>query len=61
MEGDDGHGAHTGPDHAEGGLSTCEARVQEAQAGHHDQHHSGGHDDVCLVTGLEPFVQILLS
>lgn len=58
LKGDDGHGAHTGPDHAEGRLATGQTRVEKSQTGHHDQHHGRGHDDVGLVAGLEPFVQV---
>ena len=56
LEGDDGEGAHAGPDHAKGGLSPRQARVEETEAGNHDEDHGRGHDDVGLVAGLEPLV-----
>ena len=59
LESDDGQRSHTGSDHAQGGLSTGETRVEETQARNHDHDHGGGHNDVGLVTRLEPFVQVL--
>ena len=56
LEGDDGKGGHTGPDHAEGGLSTGETGVEETEAGDHTHDHGGGDDDIGLITGLIPFV-----
>lgn len=61
LKGDDGHGGHTGPDHTEGGLATGEARVEEAQAGDHDHDHGRSSNEIGLVTGLEPFVEVFGS
>ncbi len=58
LEGDDGHGEHAGPDHAQGRLSAGETGVEKAQTGHHDQDHGRGDDDVGLVAGLVPLVEI---
>jgi hypothetical protein len=40
LEDYDGEGAHTSPDHGERRLSSCETRVQEAQARNHEQDHA---------------------
>ena len=58
LEGDDGKGTHARPDHAEGGLPPCQTGVEETEAGNHDEDHGRGHDDVGLVAGLEPLVEI---
>ena len=61
LEGDDGHGGHTGPDHGESRLSTRQPGVEKAQAGDHDHDHGGGGQDIGLVAGLEPFVEVFGS
>lgn len=59
LEGDDGAGEHAGPDQREGRFPARETRVEEAETRYHDQHHGRGHDDVGLITRLEPLVQVL--
>lgn len=61
LKSDNGHRGHTGPDHAERGLSTSETGVEEAQAGDHDHDHGRGSNDIGLVTRLEPFVEVFRS
>lgn len=56
LEGDDGEGAHADKDHAQGGLPSCQARVQKAQARDHDHHHGRCHDDERLIPGGEPLI-----
>ena len=58
LEGDDGEGTHARPDHAEGRLPPRQTRVEETEAGNHDEDHGRGHDDVGLVAGLEPLVEV---
>lgn len=59
LKGNDGKGCHTGPNQAEGRLSSSQAGVEEAEAGDHDDDHGRGHDDVGLIAGLIPLIQIL--
>ena len=56
---DDGERAHAGPDKGQGRFSSCQTGIEEAQTRHHDQHHGRGDDDVGLVAGLVPLIQIL--
>lgn len=49
LESQDGEGSHARPDHAEGGFSTSQTGVEEAQTGDHDHDHGRGHDDVGLI------------
>lgn len=55
---DNGEGSHASPDHTESGFSTGQSRVEEAQSWYHDHHHGRGHDDVGLISGGVPLVQI---
>jgi hypothetical protein len=59
LESHDTHGTHASPDHAKGRLAASETGVEETETGYHKHDHSGGDDDVGLVTGLVPFVQVL--
>ena len=59
LEGNDGEGSHTRPDHTQGRFPACETRVEKAEAGYHEQHHGRGHNDVGLISRLEPLIQIL--
>lgn len=54
----DGAGAHTGPDHREGGLAACETGVEEAETGDHEHDHGGGDEDIGLVARLVPLVEV---
>lgn len=58
LKGDDAERAHARDDHTQGGFSSSETRVQEAQAWHHDHHHGRGHNDVRRVAGREPLIQV---
>lgn len=58
LEGDDAERAHARDDHTQRGFSSSKARVQEAQAWHHDHHHGRGHDDVGRVSRRIPLIQI---
>ena len=55
---DDGEGAHAHPDHTQRGFSSCEARIEKTKTRRHEKHHGGGDDDVRLVAGLEPLIQV---
>ena len=59
LEGDDGSREHTRPDKRQSGLSARKTRVEESQTGNHNQDHSGGHENVGLITGRVPLVQVL--
>lgn len=59
MERDDRERCHTCPNQGQCRLSASETGVEETETWHHDQDHGRSHDDVCLVTGLEPLVQVL--
>ena len=58
LEGDDGEGAHARPDHTQRRLSPCEPRIEESETGNHDEDHGRGDDDVGLVAGGEPLVEV---
>lgn len=58
LESDDGEGSHASPDHAQRRLSSCKTRVEEAETWYHDKHHCRGDNDVCLISCLEPLVQV---
>lgn len=58
LEGNNRERGHTGPDHTQSGLSTSKTGVKETETGDHHHNHRGGHDDIGLVTRLEPFVQV---
>ncbi|KAL9097965.1 MAG: hypothetical protein Q9163_006278, partial [Psora crenata] len=59
LEGDDGVAGHADPYHRQGGFPTGEAGVEEAQSRDHDEDHGGRHDDVGLIPGGIPLVEIL--
>jgi hypothetical protein len=52
LEGDDGGRHHGQPDEHEGRLAAGETRVEEADAGNHEQHEGRGGDDPCEVARL---------
>jgi len=60
FEADDGHGQHRQIDEREGRLAACETRVEEADAGNHQQHEGRrGHDPgevaaLCTVVSHRP-------
>lgn len=58
LEDDDGKGHHDDPEHGEGGLSAGETGVEEGDAGNHHHDQAGGEEDVGLVTGGVPLVQV---
>lgn len=58
LEGDDGTGEHAHPDHRQSRLSARKTRIQETQTRYHDQHHGRCYNDVRLISGLEPLVQV---
>lgn len=59
LKSDDGETGHACPYHAERRLSSGETGVQKAQAGYHDHHHSRCYDDVGLVSGGIPLIEVL--
>lgn len=59
LESDDGCGEHADPDKGERRLSASKTRVEERQARYHDHDHGRGHENVGLVTRVEPLVQVL--
>lgn len=59
LESDDGCGEHADPDEGERGLSARKTRVEERETRHHDHDHGRGHENVGLVTWVEPLVQVL--
>lgn len=58
LEDDDAEGHHDHPYERQGGLSSRQAGVEECDARDHDQDHAGRDDDVGLVAGLVPLVQV---
>ena len=55
---DDRETSHAAPDHGESGLATGKTRVEEADSGVHDENHAGADDDVGLIAGLEPLIEV---
>lgn len=58
LKDDNTKGHHGDPEHGEGGFSAGETRIEKRDTRHHDKHHTGGHQDEGLVSGLIPLVQI---
>jgi hypothetical protein len=58
LESDDRGRKHTRPDEGQSGLSARKTRIEEGQTGNHDHDHGRGHEDVGLVTGVVPLVQV---
>jgi hypothetical protein len=52
LEAHDSHRHEREPDQRERGLSAREARVEEANAGNHEEHECGGCEHPCDVSGL---------
>ena len=61
LEGDDGDGAHADHDHGQSRFPPGQPRVEEPQARYHDHHHGRGHDDVGLVSGRVPLIEVLFG
>lgn len=59
LEDDDTEGHHDHPDERQGRLSAGETGVEEGDAGDHEQHHGRRNEDVGLVAGLVPLVEVL--
>lgn len=59
MKRDDRETRHACPYHAERRLSSCKTGIQKAQTRYHDHHHCRGYDNVGLVSGGIPLVEIL--
>ena len=58
LEGDDGNRHEAAPEHRQRRLSTRETRVEETQTRYHDYDHGRGHDNVGLVAGGKPLVEV---
>lgn len=61
LEDNDTKGHHDDPEHGEGRLSSCEAGVEECDAGDHKEDETGAEEDEGLVAGLIPLVEIFGS
>ena len=59
LKDDDAEGGQDYEEHGEGGLSAGETGVEEGDAGNHHHDQTRAEDDVCLVTGLVPLVEVL--
>lgn len=59
LEDGDAEGHEASPHKRESGLSPRQARVQERDTRHHEEHHACGDEDEGLVAGLVPLVQVL--